>query len=49
MVSFDRLPYIGQLTPVNRHLHIATDMSLWEMSKGKSCTGSTVKDLDRVR
>lgn len=44
MVSFDRLPYIGQLTPVNRHLYIATGMSLWGMSKG-TMAGMLLSDL----
>lgn len=33
MVSFDRLPYIGQLTPLNKHTYVATGFSLWGMSK----------------
>ncbi|MDY7014862.1 MAG: FAD-dependent oxidoreductase, partial [Cyanobacteriota bacterium] len=34
MVSFDRLPYIGKLTPAHQHLYVATGLSLWGMSKG---------------
>ncbi|PSN18994.1 FAD-dependent oxidoreductase [filamentous cyanobacterium CCP5] len=33
MVSFDRLPYIGKLTPADRHIYVATGFSLWGMSK----------------
>lgn len=31
-VSFDGLPYIGPLTPVNQHTYVATGFSLWGMS-----------------
>lgn len=34
MVSFDKLPYIGNLTPFNKHIYVATGFSLWGMSKG---------------
>ena len=34
MVSFDKLPYIGKLTPLNHHLYVATGLSLWGMTKG---------------
>lgn len=34
LVSFDRLPYIGKLTPFNHHIYVATGFSLWGMSKG---------------
>lgn len=34
LVSFDKVPYIGQLTPLNPHLHIATGFSLWGMTNG---------------
>ncbi|EAW33543.1 oxidoreductase [Lyngbya sp. PCC 8106] len=33
MVSFDQLPYIGKLTPMNNHTYVATGFSLWGMSK----------------
>lgn len=33
-VSFDKLPYIGKLTPANDRIYIATGFSLWGMSKG---------------
>ncbi|MUG90993.1 FAD-dependent oxidoreductase [Scytonema sp. UIC 10036] len=33
-VSFDRLPYIGKLTPLNNHIYVATGFSLWGMTKG---------------
>lgn len=34
MVSFDKLPFIGNLTPFNKHIYVATGFSLWGMSKG---------------
>lgn len=34
MVSFDKLPYIGQLTPMSKHIYVATGFNLWGMSKG---------------
>jgi glycine/D-amino acid oxidase-like deaminating enzyme/nitrite reductase/ring-hydroxylating ferredoxin subunit len=34
MVSMDRLPYIGKLTPFSQQVYVATGMSLWGMSKG---------------
>lgn len=33
MVSFDQLPYIGKLTPLNQHTYVATGFSLWGMTK----------------
>jgi glycine/D-amino acid oxidase-like deaminating enzyme/nitrite reductase/ring-hydroxylating ferredoxin subunit len=33
MVSFDKLPYIGKLTPMNQHIYVATGFSLWGMTK----------------
>ncbi|MEO1069875.1 MAG: FAD-dependent oxidoreductase, partial [Cyanobacteria bacterium J06638_6] len=32
-VSFDKLPYIGKLTPAHQHTYVATGFSLWGMSK----------------
>ena len=32
-VSFDKLPYIGKLTPASNHTYVATGFSLWGMSK----------------
>jgi glycine/D-amino acid oxidase-like deaminating enzyme/nitrite reductase/ring-hydroxylating ferredoxin subunit len=32
MVSFDGVPYIGPLTPLNQHTYVATGFSLWGMS-----------------
>ncbi|MGF1523270.1 MAG: FAD-dependent oxidoreductase [Leptolyngbyaceae cyanobacterium] len=32
IVSFDKLPYIGRLTPLNQHTYVATGFSLWGMS-----------------
>lgn len=34
IVSFDKLPYIGKLTPWEDHLYVATGFSLWGMTKG---------------
>ncbi|MEC4805351.1 MAG: FAD-dependent oxidoreductase [Jaaginema sp. PMC 1079.18] len=34
MVSMDKLPYIGKLTPTSDHIYVATGFSLWGMSKG---------------
>ncbi|MGD1929779.1 MAG: FAD-dependent oxidoreductase [Leptolyngbyaceae cyanobacterium] len=31
-VSFDKVPYVGSLTPVNQHIYVATGFSLWGMS-----------------
>jgi Rieske Fe-S protein len=33
MVSFDKLPFIGKLTPLNQHIYVATGFSLWGMTK----------------
>lgn len=44
MVSFDRLPYIGKLTPFNKHVYVATGFSLWGMSKG-TLAGMLLSDL----
>mgnify|MGYP002777377106 CR=1 FL=1 len=33
-VSFDKLPYIGKLTPMSQHVYTATGFSLWGMSNG---------------
>jgi glycine/D-amino acid oxidase-like deaminating enzyme/nitrite reductase/ring-hydroxylating ferredoxin subunit len=42
--SFDRLPYIGKLTPINNHIYVATAFSLWGMSKG-TMAGMLLADL----
>jgi glycine/D-amino acid oxidase-like deaminating enzyme/nitrite reductase/ring-hydroxylating ferredoxin subunit len=34
LVSFDKVPYIGQLTPLDLHIYIATGFSLWGMTNG---------------
>ena len=34
LVSFDKLPYIGKLTPLAKHIYVATGFSLWGMTKG---------------
>lgn len=33
-VSFDSLPFIGQLTPTSNHVYMATGFGLWGMTKG---------------
>ncbi|WP_144416117.1 FAD-dependent oxidoreductase [Calothrix sp. 336/3] len=33
-VSFDKLPYIGKLTPSSQHIYVATGFSLWGMTNG---------------
>jgi glycine/D-amino acid oxidase-like deaminating enzyme/nitrite reductase/ring-hydroxylating ferredoxin subunit len=43
-VSFDKLPYIGKLTPFNQHVYVATGFSLWGMSKG-TMSGMLLADL----
>lgn len=42
--SFDKLPYIGKLTPANDHIYVATGFSLWGMSKG-TMAGMILADL----
>lgn len=44
VVSFDKLPYIGKLTPFNNHIYVATGFSLWGMSKG-TMSGMLLADL----
>jgi len=44
MVSFDKLPYIGNLTPVNNHIYVATGFSLWGMTKS-TLSGMILSDL----
>lgn len=44
VVSFDKLPYIGKLTPFNNHIYVATGFSLWGMSKG-TMSGMLLSDL----
>jgi glycine/D-amino acid oxidase-like deaminating enzyme/nitrite reductase/ring-hydroxylating ferredoxin subunit len=44
MVSFDKLPYIGKLTPFNQHIYVATGLSLWGMTKG-TMSGMLLSDL----
>lgn len=44
MVSFDKLPYIGKLTPFNQHIYVATGFSLWGMTKG-TMSGMLLSDL----
>jgi glycine/D-amino acid oxidase-like deaminating enzyme/nitrite reductase/ring-hydroxylating ferredoxin subunit len=33
-VSFDKIPYVGKLTPLNKHIFVATGFSLWGMTQG---------------
>ena len=42
--SFDKLPYIGKLTPANDHIYVATGFNLWGMSKG-TMAGMLLADL----
>ena len=42
--SFDKLPYIGKLTPANDHIYVSTGYSLWGMSKG-TMAGMLLADL----
>ena len=42
--SFDKLPYIGKLTPANDHIYVATGFNLWGMSKG-TMAGMILSDL----
>jgi len=44
MVSVDKLPFIGKLTPANQHIYVATGFSLWGMSKG-TMSGMLLSDL----
>jgi glycine/D-amino acid oxidase-like deaminating enzyme/nitrite reductase/ring-hydroxylating ferredoxin subunit len=44
MVSFDKLPFIGKLTPFHHHIYVATGFSLWGMSKG-TMAGMLLSDL----
>jgi glycine/D-amino acid oxidase-like deaminating enzyme/nitrite reductase/ring-hydroxylating ferredoxin subunit len=43
-VSFDKLPYIGKLTPFSQHLYVSTGFSLWGMTKG-TLSGMLLSDL----
>jgi glycine/D-amino acid oxidase-like deaminating enzyme/nitrite reductase/ring-hydroxylating ferredoxin subunit len=43
-VSFDKLPFIGKLTPFDRNIYVATGFSLWGMSKG-TLAGMLLHDL----
>jgi glycine/D-amino acid oxidase-like deaminating enzyme len=44
MVSFDKLPYIGKLTPFSHHLYLATGFSLWGMTNG-TLSGMLLSDM----
>ncbi|EAZ88972.1 FAD-dependent oxidoreductase [Crocosphaera chwakensis] len=44
MVSFDKLPYIGKLTPLHHHIYVATGLSLWGMTKG-TLSGMLLSDM----
>lgn len=43
-VSFDKLPYIGKLTPAHQHTYVATGFSLWGMTK-TALSGMLLSDL----
>lgn len=42
--SIDRVPYIGRLTPLSRHLYVATGFGGWGMSNG-TVAGLLLRDL----
>ncbi len=44
MVSFDKLPYIGRLTPTHQHTYVATGFSLWGMTSS-TVAAMVLKDL----
>lgn len=44
MVSFDKLPFIGKLTPFEENIYVATGFSLWGMSNG-TLSGMLLRDL----
>lgn len=44
MVSFDKLPYVGKLTPFSNHVYVATGFSLWGMTNG-TVSGMILSDL----
>lgn len=44
MVSFDKLPFIGKLTPLDENIYVATGFSLWGMSNG-TLSGMLLRDL----
>ncbi len=44
VVSFDKLPYIGHLTPMNKHIYVATGFSLWGMSNS-TLSAMILKDM----
>lgn len=44
MVSFDKIPFIGKLTPIDNHIYVATGFSLWGMSNG-TLSGMILSDL----
>lgn len=33
-ISFDKIPYVGKLTPLSKHTFVATGFSLWGMTQG---------------
>lgn len=44
MVSFDMVPYVGKLTPMNHHTYVATGFSLWGMSNS-TLSAMILKDV----
>jgi glycine/D-amino acid oxidase-like deaminating enzyme/nitrite reductase/ring-hydroxylating ferredoxin subunit len=44
VVSFDKIPYVGKLTPMSQHIYVATGFSLWGMSNG-TISGMLLTDL----
>lgn len=44
MESFDKVPYIGKITPANNHIYVATGFSLWGMTN-TTVSGMLLCDL----
>jgi glycine/D-amino acid oxidase-like deaminating enzyme/nitrite reductase/ring-hydroxylating ferredoxin subunit len=44
MVSVDKVPYVGKLTPLTTHIYVATGFSLWGMTNG-TLSGMLLSDM----
>lgn len=44
IVSFDKVPFVGPLTPTSNHIYVATGFSLWGMTNG-TASGLVLADL----
>ncbi len=44
VVSFDKVPFVGPLTPTSQHIYVATGFNLWGMTNGTSA-GMVLADL----